>query len=130
MSGCNTKPEISYNEVGKKTLKKDIQHFIESVKEENGVHLYIDNQNASIFVYLNESNVVQGEEAMYFTGFDVEGVNETLNLLYKSENTFDSSNSSLEHELFYKVSLDTDYETVKLFKNGKETHFGTISGNY
>lgn len=59
----------------------------------------------------------------------VERVNETLNILYKSDKTSDYSNSSLEHELFYKVNVDKDYEEAKLFNNGNETHFGTISGN-
>ncbi|KIL45509.1 hypothetical protein KP78_30530 [Jeotgalibacillus soli] len=129
LTGCNTNSQLSYKEVSKKSLNKDIQSFFQGVKEENGVHLYFDNQNTAIFVYLNGSNVVQGEEAIYFTGFDVERVNETLNIFYNSDKTSDYSNSSLEHELFYKVNLDKDYEEVKLFNDGNETHFGTISGN-
>ncbi|MBH0229144.1 hypothetical protein [Halobacillus yeomjeoni] len=129
MSGCNTNPEIPYNEVSKKDLNKDIQLFLESVKEENGVHLYIDNHHASIFVYLNASNVIQGEEVIHFTGFDVEKINGTLNLSYKSEKTSDYSNSQLKHELIYQLNFDRDYEGAKLFNNGIEISFGTISGN-
>ncbi|GGM43273.1 hypothetical protein GCM10011351_31530 [Paraliobacillus quinghaiensis] len=124
-----TNSQLSYTEVRKESLNKDIQSFFQGVKEENGIHLYLDNHNAAIFVYLNGSNVVQGEEAMYFTEFDVESDNETLNLLYKSDKTSDHSNSTWEYELFYKVNLDKDYEEMKLFNNGNETHLGTISGN-
>lgn len=70
LTGCNTNPQLSYTEVSKESFNKDIQSFFQSVKEENGVHLYFDNQNTAMFVYLNGSNVVQGEEAIYFTGFD------------------------------------------------------------
>ncbi|WP_438313033.1 hypothetical protein [Sporosarcina sp. FA9] len=55
--------------------------------------------------------------------------NGTLKLLYKSEETSDYSNLSLKNELFNKINLEEDYEVIKTFNNGNETHFGKISGN-
>lgn len=129
LTGCNTNSSLSLSEVNKESINKDIQSFFQDVKKENGVHLYFDNQNNSMFVYLNASNVIQDKTAVYFTGFDVKSENDTINILYKSDKTSDYSNSSLEHELFYKVNLDKDYEKVKLFHNGNETSFDTVSGN-
>ncbi|MFC0562327.1 membrane lipoprotein lipid attachment site-containing protein [Halalkalibacter alkalisediminis] len=129
LSGCNANSSLSFSEVSQESINKDIRSFFQGVKEENGVHLYLDKKNNAVFVYLNGSNVIQDEKAVYFTGFDIESENDTLNLLYKSEETSDYSNSSLEHEIFYKVNLDKYYEEVKLLNNGNETSFGTISGN-
>lgn len=129
LSGCNINSSLFIKEVNQESLSRDIQLFFQGVKEENGVHLYFDNQNNTMFVYLNGSNVTQDKKAVYFTEFDVKRENDTLNLLYKSDMTSDYSNSSLEHELFYKVNADKEYEEVKLFNNGNETSFGTISGN-
>lgn len=129
LSGCNKDSSLSVSEVSQKNMSKDIQFFFQEVKEENGVYLYFDEQKSNVFVYLNGSNVSQGDMAVHFTGFDVEEENETLNLLYKSEETSDYSNLSFENELFYKVNLAEDYDVVKVFNNGNETIFNTISGN-
>jgi len=129
LSGCNKDSSLSVSEVSQKNISKDIQSFFQEVKEENGVYLYFDEQKSNVFVYLNGSNVSQDDMAVHFTGFDVEKENETLNLLYKSEETSDYSNPSLENELFYKVNLADDYDVVKVFNNGNETIFNTISGN-
>lgn len=129
LSGCNEDPSLSVTEVSKTNMSKDVQSFFQEINEENGVHLYFDKQKGNAFVYLNGSNVVQGDMAVYFTGFDVEEEDGILKLLYKSEETSDYSNPSFENELFYKVNLAEDYDVVKVFNNGDETIMGTISGN-
>lgn len=129
LSGCNAHSSLSFLAVSQESISKDIQTFFQGVKEENGVHLYLDKKNNAVFVYLNGSNVIQDEKAVYFTDFDIKSENDKLNLLYKSDETSDYSNSSLEHEIFYKVNIDKHYKEIKLFNNGNETSFGTISGN-
>ena len=129
LSGCNTNASLSFSEVSQNSLSKDTQSFFQRVKDENGVHLYFDQKKDALFVYLNGTNVMQDEKAVYFTDFQIESENGTLNLKYKSEETSDYSNSSLKHEIFYKVNLDKNYQEVKLFNNGNETSFGTISVN-
>lgn len=126
--GCNLELSLSFSEVSKENIKQGIQSFLQDVKEKNGVHLYFDNQNDTLFVYLNGLNVIQGKKAVNFTHFDVEKENNTLNLLYKSVETSNYTTSSLNSELLYKVNLDKYYENIKLFHNGKETSLGTIYG--
>lgn len=70
LSGCSE--DLSFSEVSKDVVNKDIKTFISNVKNENGIYLYFDKQN-TIYVYLNASNVKQGEKAVHFNGFDVEG---------------------------------------------------------
>lgn len=126
LSGCT--PELSFSEVSVKSAGKDIQTFIVDVEDENGVHLYFDNANV-IYVYMNGLNVVQGEKAFYFTNFDIEESGETLNIKYKSTETTDYSNQSLTHEILYKLNTTKNYQSIKVFCDGEEVSFGTISGN-
>lgn len=100
---------------------------MDSVNEENGAHLYFEKPNV-VYVYLNGSNVKQGEKAIYFTDFDVLKNDEALSVVYNTAETEDYSNPSLKHELLYKVNSDVKPETIKLYINGKEVSFATISG--
>jgi len=129
LSGCTTTSSLSFSEVSRSNINKDVQSFFQGVRDENGVHLYFDDQNSIVFVYLNGFNVIADAEAMYFTGFNVEDESNTLKLLYTSNQTTNYADSSLEHERFYKVKLDKDYDKIKLFNNGSEAAFSSISGN-
>ncbi len=66
---------------------------------------------------------------MHFTKFGVREDHNTLILLNESDETPDLMSTSLTHEIYYKVNVDKDYDVIKLFNNGKETSFSTISGN-
>jgi hypothetical protein len=126
LSGCNSK--LSFSEVSENGGNKNFRSFINDVKGKNGVHLFFEGQKA-VYVYLNGSNVKQGEKALYFTDFNVKKNGETLSILYNTAETADYSNQSLKHELLYKVNLDKKYEFIKLFSNGEEVSFSVISGN-
>lgn len=126
LSGCGS--QLSFSKISEKDVNKDIQSFIDDVKNKNGAYLYFDNQKA-MYVYLNGTNVKQGEKVVYFTDFDVEEDGDTLNIQYSSAETNDYSSQSFNYELLYKVNLDKKYETVKLFNNSKEVSYDVISGN-
>lgn len=129
LSGCSyTATSVNYLNVSQGDLSKEVQSYFQSVEADNGVHLYFDKENNSMFVYLNSSNVVQGEKAEIFTEFDVEIEKDVLNIIYKSEETTDLSGSSSEHGPIYRVNLNREYDTVKLFHNGKESSFRSVSG--
>ncbi|RWZ58576.1 hypothetical protein EQV77_06310 [Halobacillus fulvus] len=129
LTACNTSQSLSYTEVQKENMNEDALSFFQSMKAKNGVHLYFDEQNDAVFTYLNASNVAQGEQALNFTSFDLENEADTLKVFYESESTSDYSDSSNVHEQFYRLDLDQNYESIRLFQNGIESSFGTISGN-
>lgn len=128
LSSCSSEAELSFSEVNEKDINKDIQSFIDSVKGDNGVHLCFEKQKV-VYVYLNGSNVKQGEKAIHFTNFNIEEDGETLKILYNIAQTADYSNQSLKHELLYKVNLDKEYEVIEPISNSEETSFNVISGN-
>ncbi|SES17828.1 hypothetical protein SAMN04487944_1223 [Gracilibacillus ureilyticus] len=115
MTGCNANPYESVEKVSKQAPPVDIQSF-----DENGVHLYYDNKDESLFVYFKGSDVAYSDES-----FSLEVNEDTLDLLYEGE----ISGTSLNPERFYKVDVDKNYETVRLFINGTETAFTSVSGN-
>jgi len=125
LSGCDDK--LSYSQINERQLEKNVQTFIQSVTDENGIHLFID-QN-TLYVYVNGSNVTLGENSLIFTDFVVEADGDSLNILFNEEKTSDYTDKSLNRTLLYKVDLDKDYEHIKAYKNGEEVSFGVISGS-
>lgn len=126
LTSCSS--DLSFQEVREKGIHTDIQTFIDHTNEENGVHLYFEKEK-EVYVYLNASNVIQGEKAIYFTDFNVEENGDTLSIIYNTTETSDYTNQSLEHELLYKINLDKEYENIEAINNGEESSFGVISGN-
>ncbi|MDG5472807.1 hypothetical protein P6709_13700 [Jeotgalibacillus sp. ET6] len=125
---CDNNEELNYSAKEKNELTKDVQTFFSMVKDENGVHLYNDEENDSIIVYLNGFNVKQGDEAEFFTNFKVEADGSTLNLFYDTDTTTDYS-SPIDNQLYYEVKPDKDYDVIRIFNNSDETYFETASGN-
>ncbi|WP_404469575.1 hypothetical protein [Sutcliffiella horikoshii] len=128
LTGCNSTPSsLTYSELSEEDLSEEMQSYFQSVKKD-GAHLYFDEVNDSMVVYLNGENVVQGEKAETFTDFAVESEEETLKLMYTSAETTDLSNSSSDYSLFYKINLNKEYDKVMLFQNGNEASFRSVSG--
>ncbi|HEY4553914.1 MAG TPA: lipoprotein [Bacillaceae bacterium] len=125
LSGCSS--ELSFSVQKKDSASRGVQEFVNGVKDENGIHLYLVGKKTA-YVYLNGLNVELGEKAIHFTDFQVEEEGDTLNFVYTHDETADYSDPALHHERLYKVKLDKDYEYVKALGNGKEVSFGVVSG--
>lgn len=125
LSGCQSEKELSVEKLEKADLDETIRDSFGHV-DENGAHLFYGDEKDVFYVYLNGSNVQQGENATYFTQFEVDSNGDTLNLRYNSDHTEDYGVESLDYEAFYKVSLDQEYDTILVFHNGEEVPLGTI----
>lgn len=124
--GCNS--ELLYSEVELEDLNGSIKDFFEAVESQNGTHLYFDGDNV-VYVYLNGSNVLEGNKAIYFEEFRVDSEASTLNIHIEQDEEDIFSGNKLKHELIYKITTDKKYETIKNFINGEEAAFGYVSGN-
>ncbi|GAB2488236.1 hypothetical protein GCM10008929_10970 [Alkalibacterium psychrotolerans] len=125
---CQPSDTLSSSEKMADELPKEARNFFNSVDKENGVHLYNDEQRNSVLVYLNGYNVEQGDVANSFNNFNAVAEGNTLHLSYDTDTTTDYD-SELDNQLYFEVSLDKEYDTIKLFNNGDEIFFNTISGN-
>lgn len=128
--GCNAESEsvLSYSELELDSVESDLHAFIDSVADTNGNYLYYAAEENPV-VILNGKNVKQGEQAIHFTDFNVEGAGEALKINYTEAKTDDYSDQTLNHLALYEMNLDKGYEVIQILKNGVETSFTTISVN-
>jgi hypothetical protein len=126
LAGCNAEnEELSYSKVEVDSSNELVQDFITSVEDENGIHLFQQNEN-TMYAFLNGHNVEQRNDASFFSSFEVKGKGDTLNIYFVEENTDDYANKSLNNQELYKINLDKKYEVVRPFKNNEETNFKVI----
>jgi hypothetical protein len=126
LTGCNEEnEELSYSKVEEDSTNKLVQDFIASVENENGIHLFQQNEN-TMYAFLNGHNVEQGNDASFFSSFEIKGKDDTLNIYFDEEYTDDYANKTLNNQELYKINLDKKYEVVRPFKNNEETNFNVI----
>lgn len=126
LAGCNAEnEELSHSKVEVDSTNKLVQDFITSVEDENGIHLFQQNEN-TMYAFLNGHNVEQGNDASFFSSFEVKGKDDTLNIYFDEEYTDDYANKTLNNQELYKINLDKKYEVVRPFKNNEETNFKVI----
>lgn len=126
---CQSNGSVSSSEKKLDELPQDVQSFFSSVNEENGVYLYDDAQSNTLLIYLNSYKVEQGDPADNFNSFKAVAEENTLHLSYNTDTT-PLYDSAIDNQLYYEVTLDKRYDTIKLFNNGDEVEFDNISGNH
>jgi hypothetical protein len=124
LTGCNSK--LSYSETDLESVKKDVQDFVLSVSDTNGVYLYLDGDEKA-YVFLNGVNKEEGE--LFFKHFHVGAVGNMLDIGYSQEETIESADETFKNQMLYEINKDKEYVKIQLFKNGEETSFDAISGN-
>ncbi len=125
-SGCNEK-DLYFKNITMDELDKEISTFFLNQQNENGVYLFQD-QGERIYVFLNGWNVKQGEAAPTFSNFEIEPDGDTLRIHFEEQLTTDYENKEVDNRLIYEIRFDRNYESLAIFKNGKETHFDVSSG--
>jgi hypothetical protein len=117
--------ELSLEKTEFSSVDQDVQAFMDRARKTNGAFLYqADRKN---YLLLNGVNVIQGDPATTFSNVEVKGDGDTLNIFYDEDFIQDSEDKKLANDLLYEVKLNKDYETIKLFKNGVESHFTNIT---
>ena len=126
LAGCNAEnEELSYSKVEVDSSNELVQDFFTSVEGENGIHLFQQNEN-TMYAFLNGHNVEQGNDASFFSGFEVKGKVDSLDIYFDEEYSDDYANKTLNNQELYKINLDKKYEVVRPFKNNEETNFNVI----
>lgn len=78
LSGCTS--NLTFTEIKSSNVNKNVRSFLEAIDDENGTYLYFNGEK-EIFVFLNGSNVQQGDKAAYFSNFDVVDDGDTLSTI-------------------------------------------------
>ena len=123
LAGCNQ--ELKVSEVDVKKVNRAMQEIIDNTAADNGNYL-IQGEKVS-HLYLNRSNVIQGEEAIVLSNFTAEVKDNILSMEFSEEYTADYSNRDLTHELLYKImGGQDDYDTISIMSDGESTSFASI----
>ncbi|MDP4094826.1 MAG: hypothetical protein Q8920_15885 [Bacillota bacterium] len=121
--GCGSSSAFKFTQVEKSDTPKAVMEFIDRNSGKNGIYLYT--QSGYNYIYLNAYNVKQGDKAIVFKDIKHEIKDNTLIISYTEEQTGDL-NKKLNNAVIYKFKSSAGYNTIKILKNGVETHFAII----
>lgn len=123
LMGCQA--ESGVTEMEMKELDESVQLFFELSEEENGAYVYYKGSN-EMYVMLNGKNVEDDQNGISYTHFDVEVIEDTVNLHFTEDEALDDEEQL--DQVIYKVIENSDYTTVRLYRNGEASHFAGASG--
>ena len=126
LTGCNS--DFSFSEISIDNANDSVQEFIQYAEVKNGNYLYLDGKKG-MYVFINGIYVNQGNDAVYFSDFNVSAQQDTLNMFINQESDSDYSNTTLKYQVLYKIKTVEKYDTINLFINGKPVSFDEIFGN-
>ena len=104
------------------SASQKVKTFVSTFAGKNGVYTYEDGTKVR-YLLINGFNVQQGEKASYFSDVKVEVIDKTLIIRYNENFTEAYKNKELDNLLLYQVIQPEKVDTIRVFKNGTETHF-------
>ncbi|MDV6377880.1 hypothetical protein ORD22_06340 [Sporosarcina sp. GW1-11] len=123
LSGCG-KNEVSFSEISIDQATRDVKDFIETgvtTEDSNGIHIF-ENASDTRYLYLDQDYLESGKG---FGSLDIKTDDNAWNIYLTEE---DEVTKAAESYRLYKIKLDKDYEYMRVFKNGEETYFQSVSG--
>lgn len=123
LTGCAGNKE-TISEINFENANDNMKNFIENVENDDkgrdtGIYIYNHSKNQR-YLYLNQDFLGDGRA---FGDIDIKTDENSINIYLN-----DISNSEGEADTYklYKINFKGDYEYLKVFKNGEETHFAGI----
>ncbi|MBE1556062.1 hypothetical protein [Sporosarcina limicola] len=123
LTGCGGNKE-TISEINLENVNDNVKSFIENVESdekglETGIYMYNDSKNQR-YLYLNQDFLDDGR------GFGDVDINTDENSINIYLNDIPVSEGEVATYKLYKINPKWDYEYLKVFKNGEETHFAGI----
>lgn len=125
---CSDSQETSMMEVDISSIKsKDFQAQIQDWERNNGAYLVqrINKNDSAYYLFLNAHNIMQGSKPTSFEDIKVDFEDTTMKIYYSEKESGDQKN--IRNKVLYRIPLSKAPEIVKIYKNGVESHFETIS---
>jgi flagellar basal body L-ring protein FlgH len=126
-AGCEKSSPVEISEIKIQNADSKVQEFVNRFSNQNDIYLFT-NEKQEKYLFLNGYNVVEGKEAPYFSDTKVELDDDTLTVYFNEKYTNSYSNKELSNRLLYRIRVDKQYEYIRIFKNGEETHFDVVGG--
>jgi hypothetical protein len=123
--GCSMNTNLVVSKENLKSADKKVKIFMDRYNDKNGIYSYQDGTN-EMYLFLNGFNVKNGEKASYFTDIKMEVNEETLIINFNEKYTDDYENKVIDNRVLYKIKQPKNVYTIRIYKNGQETHFDVI----
>ncbi len=120
LTGCGGNT-VTISEFNLENVNANVKNFIENVEnDENGtgtgIYIYNDSKNQR-FLYLNQDFL---DDEKGFGDIDIKTDENSINIYLDD---IPASKEEAYIYKLYKIKFKGDYEYLKVFKNGEETHF-------
>lgn len=121
LTGCGGN-KVTISEINLENANDNVKSFIENVENDEkgtgtGIYIYNDSKNQR-YLYLNQDFL---DDERGFGDIDIKTDENSINIYLN-----DISVGEADTYKLYKLNLKGDYEYLKVFKNGEETHFGGV----
>jgi hypothetical protein len=123
--GCSKNTNLVFSKENIKSADKKVKIFMDRYNDKNGIYNYQDGTN-EMYLFLNGFNVKNGEKASYFTDIKMEVKEGTLIINFNEKYTDDYENKVIDNRVLYKIKQPKNVDTIRIYKNGQETHFDVI----
>jgi hypothetical protein len=121
LTGCGGN-KVTISEINLGKANDILKNFIENVENDEGsdtgIYMYNDTKNR--YLYLNQDFLDDGRG---FGDIDIKTDENSINIYL---NDISISEGVEDTYKLYKIKIKGEYEYLKVFKNGEETHFAGI----
>ncbi|MET3658861.1 hypothetical protein [Sporosarcina psychrophila] len=123
LTGCG-EDKVTISEINLEKENDNVKSFIENIENDEkgtktGIYIYNYSKNQR-YLYLNQDFSDHGRG---FGDIDIKTDENSINIYL---NDISISEGEADTYKLYKINYKGDYEYLKVFKNGEETHFGGI----
>lgn len=122
LSGCGGN-KVTISEISFEKANDIVKSFIENVENnkqgsDTGIYIYNDTKNR--YLYLNQDFL---NDRRGFGDIDIKTDEDSINIYLNDISITDGEENTYK---LYKIKIKGEYEYLKVFKNGEETHFASI----
>lgn len=123
LTGCEGN-KVTISEINMEKVNDNVTNYINIIDNDEkstgtGVYMYNDSKNQR-YLYLNQDFLDDGRD---FGDIAIKLDENSINIYLNDISIFEGEVDTYK---LYKINLKGDYEYLKVFKNGEETHFDGI----
>lgn len=107
---------------------KKINNKVNGLIKKNGIYLLQTGEDNVSYFILDGSHMNLKYEAPYFSEVKIESKEDSILIYFSEKLKVYPLGKYPDNSLIYKITKDKDTEYIRVFKNGKETHFDSVIG--
>lgn len=123
---CRHHALLNYRRVKADYASGKIKNFVQRMGNQNGAYLCEDDKK-TIYLLLNGPFGKRGQKVPCFSNVKVVPSGNVINISYQESLTKNDISRRIDNRLLYRIKLHKNFNLIKLFKNGRETHFDNIN---